>query len=87
MAILKGITVTIEVNGISVKEHRDHDDQEIRLNYISKQIESVSGAAFAIRVFIPKTFLFTSDAVGVYVHLDGTYAEGGIFERGLLHNY
>lgn len=86
MAILNGLPVSIEVNGNSLDEYRDHDNQEVRLDSISKYIESFFSAAFAIRVSIPKIFSFTSDALGVFLYLDGTYVESGIFEKG-LHDY
>ncbi len=86
MAILKGLTVQIEVNGISLHEYRDPDCQEFRLDSVSRYIQAFSGAVFAIRVSIPKIFSFTSDALGIFLYLDGTYVESGIFERG-LHDY
>lgn len=86
MAILKGLTVSIEVNGKSLHEYRDHDVQEVLLDSISKYIESASGAAFAIRVSVPQDFSFTSDALGVFLYLDGSYIESGIFEKG-SHDY
>ena len=78
--------VSIQVNGNSLREYRDHECQEVRLDSISKYIESLSGAAFAVRVSIPKNFSFTSDALGVFLYLDGTYLESGIFEKW-LHDY
>lgn len=86
MAILNGLTVSIEVNGNSLHEYRDHDSQEVRLDPMSEYIESFSSAAFAIRLSIPKIFSFTSDALGVFLYLDGTYVESGISEKG-LHDY
>lgn len=66
-----------------MQEYRDQDDQDIRLDSTSKYIKSRSGAVFAIRVVIPKIFSFASDALAVFLYLDGTYIESGIFERGL----
>lgn len=86
MGILKGLTVSIEVNGNSLHEYRDHDDQEVRLNLSSKYIESLSGAAFIIDVSLLKMFSFIPDALGVFLYLGGTYVESGIFEKG-LHDY
>lgn len=86
MAILQGSMVLIEVNGNSLREYRDHECQEVRLDSISNYIESFSGAAFAVRVSLPKIFSFTSDALGVFLYLDGTHLESGIFKKG-LHDY
>ena len=86
MAILNGLPVSIEVNGNSLHEYRDHDNQEVRLDSISKYIKSFSSAAFAIRLSIPKIFSFTSAALGVFLYLDGTCVESGIFEK-VLHDY
>lgn len=56
--------------------------KKVRPDAISeiRYIESFSGAVFTIRVSVPKGFLI--HALDVFVYLDGTYVESGIFEEG-----
>lgn len=88
MAIVTGLNVSIQVNGTSLHEYRDHDGQEIRPEWIQYQ----NASSLFLAPCSPSEFLYqrilslASDALGVFLYLDATYVESVICEKG-LHDY
>jgi hypothetical protein len=82
MAILKGIEVTIRVNGHALQEYDDsfeegdqnssnQDDHDGMPYRVSKHIEATSGARFAINVIVPKSAKALLGALTFELSLDG----------------
>lgn len=84
MAILEdlpGIKVTVEVDGASLPEYRDiendvqHDDPAVRLHQaactVTNYIESVTGKHFSIKVEIGPEYKWDSPRLGFEKSLDG----------------
>lgn len=82
MAILKGIEVTIRVNGHALQEYDDsfevgdqnssnQDDHDGMPHRVSKHIEATSGARFAINVVVPKSAKALLGALSFKLSLDG----------------
>lgn len=79
MAILEGIEVTIEVDGQPLQEYDEideggHPNDSLPL-LMSKYVEATSGARFAIRAVVPKSFKALSDALSFKYYLDGSHVE------------
>lgn len=82
MAVLKGIGITVQVNGQALQEYddtfedddensrdqRDHDGMPHRM---TKYVEATSSARFAINVVVPKSVKAISDALSFSLLLDG----------------
>ncbi len=82
MAVLKGIEITIHVDGQALQEYDDiyeDDDQDStdqrdhdRMPYLmTKYIEATSGARFAIKVVVPKSAKALLGALSFALSLDG----------------
>lgn len=78
MAILKGIKVTIVVNGQDLLEYDDEDAGSNTQGSVSRYIEATSGAEFKITSSAPKSYKFTSDAVRMDICLDGIVVDAGV---------
>ena len=77
--MLKKIEVTIEVKGQKLHEYNNENGGVSNGSSISKYVEATSGAAFAIKISIPKWYNFTSDCICAHVYLDGNYMENVLF--------
>lgn len=86
MAVLKGIEITIQVNGQALQEYDDiseDDDQgstgqrnHDSMPYLmTKYIEATTGARFAIDVVVPKSVKVFTDALKFALLLDGSPAK------------
>lgn len=85
MAVIKGINITIQVNGQDLKEYDDLDQenddeqpgQEDSMPYLtSKYIEATSGARFDILTVVPKSVKKLSEGLDFEILLDGACVEG-----------
>jgi hypothetical protein len=81
MAILKGIKVTIVVNGQDLHEYNDDDAGSNTRSSVLKYIEATSGAEFQIKSSAPKSYKFTSDAVRMETYLDGIDVAATVFRK------
>lgn len=73
MAIVPGVPgLKIEVvsNGTPLREYNDPDDTSPG-NTVTKYVEAISGATFAIRYTIDPTFQYLHDAAKLQMRLDG----------------
>ena len=88
MAIVTELNVSVQVNGTSLHEYRDHDGQEIRPEWI--QYHDSSSPFLALyspsELLSQRIISLASDALGVFLYLDATYVESVICEKG-LHDY
>ncbi len=82
MAILKGIEVTIRVNGHALQEYDDsfeegdqnssnQDDHDGLPYRVTKHIEATTGARFAINTIVPKSAKALLDSLHFELSLDG----------------
>ena len=72
MVKFRGIEVTVQVAGVDLKEYEDDDEagnQDDKT--VSKYVEAVSGAAFAVKVQVPREYKMTSNALAFYISADG----------------
>ena len=72
MVKYKGIEVTVQVAGVDLKEYEDEDESSYEdPKTVSKYIEAVSGAKFAVKVRVPKTYKMKGNAVSFHISADG----------------
>ncbi len=82
MAIIKGIDITIHVNGQALQEYDDSfvdGDQDSKNQrewdgtpyLLTKYVEATSGARFAINAVVPKSAKTSADALKFALVLDG----------------
>ena len=74
MAILKKIKVTIEVDGKPLEEYHDNEEKD-EARSITRYIEATSGATFAIKIRLKRSFKFLTSALGFDFKLDGEYVD------------
>lgn len=72
MVKFKGIEVTVQVAGADLKEYEDEDESsDDTPKTVSRYVESVSGAAFAVKVRIPKNYKMKGNAQLFNISADG----------------
>ncbi|KAK5465123.1 hypothetical protein LTS15_001686 [Exophiala xenobiotica] len=86
MAILGKCEVQIVVDGTPAEEYDDDDEEEVTDNdrTVTKYVEAVAGAHFAVKFLLQPSYHFTQgeDSVTAYVDIDGHYVGGRLLERG-----
>ena len=76
MAILKGIEVSIVVEGKALTEYDDENtagQSPEHASEVSKYIEAVSNAEFSIDITVPSSYNFAGDAIAFKLTLDGVF--------------
>ena len=79
MAIIKGIQVTVQVNGLDLTEYIDEDEpqdstmQQAEESVSSRYVEATSGAPFIIKMTVPKAFKMDSDCLRFRLEVDGVH--------------
>lgn len=81
MVVYRGIEVTVQADGQDLKEY-DHDEDEVTTpNVITKYIQVISDAKFAISIKLLDDFKFASDALIPSVYVDGVCVVRRLFQR------
>ena len=65
-----GLNVEILVDGQALQEYDDIDEGPVAPNTITKYIEAISNAYFAVRVKINRDFPFPASDIGLRITLD-----------------
>jgi len=73
MAVIKGVKVAIQVGGRGLQEY---DVNETKPNSTVKYVQASTGAAFKIKLGVPKSFAFAGNALSFKVSVDGAYVDG-----------
>ncbi len=83
MVRIQGIEVSVLVNGIAAQEYESRDEEEEGqgTHTVTRYIEAVSGAEFAVQYEIRPDFSFNSELLRVDVLIDGKYVDGFINEK------
>ncbi|KAG9551951.1 hypothetical protein KCU71_g14152, partial [Aureobasidium melanogenum] len=68
---LPGVEITVVVDGKDLHEYQDSDTAN-KEDTVTKYIEAVDGASFAVKIKVIKDFKFKGDLLCVQVHIDGT---------------
>ena len=74
MAILKGITVAVNVDGQDLTEHEAEesaDDHGTASDSITRYIEATAGANFALRLGAPSTYPYGCQGFSFAIYVDG----------------
>lgn len=71
---LPGVEITVVVDGEDLHEYQD-TDMEDEENTVTKYVEAVTGANFAIKIMVPKKFGFEGTCLSFHVLVDGAEAE------------
>ena len=77
MAILKGIEVSVVIDGKALTEYDDEetaDESPDHPSEVSKYIEAISDAEFSINIKAPKSYDFVRNALCFLLRLDGVQA-------------
>lgn len=78
MAILKGITVAVTVNGQDLTEHEAEesaDDQGTASDSLTRYIEATAGANFALRLGAPSPNPYGCQGVSFATYVDGVQVQ------------
>jgi hypothetical protein len=78
---LPGVEITVVVNGEDLHEYQD-TDMEDEENTVTKYVEAVTGANFAIKITMPKGFAFGGDCLSFRVKVDGLFAKSPLIGPG-----
>ncbi|MDI1487201.1 MAG: hypothetical protein OHK93_006470 [Ramalina farinacea] len=81
MVKFKGIHVTVQVAGVDLKEYEDEDEGSYNPGKVSRYVEAVSGAAFAVRIRVPKNYRMNSNALSFYISADGMKGHHPLMDR------
>lgn len=81
---LKGIEVTLRVDGEDLKEYDDDTSEAILKHSLSKYVECTSGAIFAIGIQSTPKFRYKREDLDCIVYLDGEKAIAHVVDRETL---
>ena len=87
MAILKGIEVSVVIDGKALAEYDDEDIADQSPEHpseVSKYIEAVSDAEFSIDFTVPQFYEFTADALAFKFILDGVTVRNSVCRKAKL---
>lgn len=87
MAILKGIKVSVVIDGKALTEYDDEITAGQSPEYaseVSKYIEAVSDAEFSIDITVPRSYEITADALAFKLILDGVFVMSPISRKAKL---
>lgn len=91
MAIGKGLTVTVKINGTDATEYADDDQGDNNPNTVVKYIEAISGQPFAVHVKGSEPNSMQWDAYSCCINIDGERAVGFYLSRDQIlarrHSY
>ena len=93
MAILKGIEVSVVIDGKALAEYDDEDIADENPDHpseISKYIEVISDAEFSIDITVPSSYDFAADAISFRLGLDGVSVKKRLCQKAKLkrlHGY
>lgn len=95
ISALRGIQVTIRVNGNALPEYEDDEDgdEESGLpdrtrpkHKVSKYIESTEGQEFGINISVSNPYEMDCPALGFTIIVDGKKVGGRVMEKSDYHN-
>ncbi|KAI4257533.1 MAG: hypothetical protein L6R42_005588 [Xanthoria sp. 1 TBL-2021] len=81
MPALGDLRVAISVDKQQRSDYHDEDTTDQNAKFISRYVECKSGASFSVEILIQKTMKFKSDAIIVYVDIDGRKADSIIISQ------
>ncbi|KAL8758806.1 MAG: hypothetical protein Q9199_001217 [Rusavskia elegans] len=81
MPSLRDLRVAISVDKQQRSDYHDEDTTDQNAKFISRYVECKSGASFSVEILIQKTMKFKSDAIIVYVYIDGREAANIIISQ------
>lgn len=81
MPSLGDLRVAISVDKQQRSDYHDEDTTDQNAKFISRYVECKSGASFSVEILIQKTMKFKSDAIIVYVYIDGREAANIIISQ------
>ncbi|KAI4270597.1 MAG: hypothetical protein L6R38_007081 [Xanthoria sp. 2 TBL-2021] len=81
MPALGDLRVAISVDKQQRSDYHDEDTADQNAKFISRYVECKSGASFSVEILIQKTMKFKSDAIIVYVYIDGREADNIIISQ------
>ena len=87
MAILKGIEVSVVIDGKALTEYDDEDIADEDSDYtskVSRYVEAVSDAEFSISITVPQSYEFAADAIALRLSLDGVWVKIALCRRAKL---
>ena len=82
MAILDDFEVKVKINGADAREYDDDDDEAVKSDKIvTKYIEAISRADFAIESKVSPRYVCEEDIVGFDICLDGDWVTADYHRR------
>lgn len=78
MVALGNIRCTIMVEKQARSDFHDAETENQNASFVSRYVECLSGATFAVKLEINKNFVFKSESIGCYVYVDGTLANSNL---------
>ncbi|KAK4496758.1 hypothetical protein PRZ48_012741 [Zasmidium cellare] len=76
---LPGVEVTVQVDGIALKEYEDPDEEELAKTHVC-YVESKSEKHFSISVKVKDDFKYKGDSISVLTTADGTDAAYDLYD-------
>ncbi|THY27019.1 hypothetical protein D6D00_05256 [Aureobasidium pullulans] len=76
---LPGVEITVVVDGEDLHEYQD-TDMEDEENTVTKYVEAVTGANFAIKACVSQYFKYEGDCLGIRVEVDGLFVSSPLFK-------
>ncbi|THX60033.1 hypothetical protein D6D06_01596 [Aureobasidium pullulans] len=78
---LPGVEITVVVDGEDLHEYQD-TDMEDEENTVTKYVEAVTGANFAIKACVSQQFKYEGDCLNIRVAVDGLFVSSPLIEPG-----
>ena len=87
MAILKGIEVSVVIDGKALTEYDDEDAANENSDHpseVSKYIEAIPDAEFSIDITMPRSYNFAMNHLSFRLSLDGTLVRNRVYPKAHL---
>ena len=84
MAILKGIEVSVVIDGKALTEYDDEDtadESPEHASEVSKYVKAVSDAEFSIAITVPQSYDFTPKDLAFGLSLDGVSVRNRLWRK------
>lgn len=81
MAWKKAIEVKVLVNGTPAQEYNDDEGESGGSPTVTKYIEAISGAEFAVQYELKRSLRFKSELLYIEIYIDGKSLDGELIER------
>lgn len=80
MVKFKGIEMTVQVDGRNLQEYND-DDEVPQENVVSRYVQAISEAEFAINIKVPSDYRFTSTSLNFRAYAEGKFIRARTCKR------